>query len=155
MAQAYAARQDTAADAVEAGVARTLASAPPPSLPLDAYAGRYTDAWRGDAVVRREGTGLVLRFSRTRQLEGALLPYRGDMFVVRWRDRSLHADAFVRFAAGFDGRIGGMTMRAISPATDFSFDFQDLDFRKVETDAPTGSDPTPSTPRQRATEKQR
>jgi hypothetical protein len=50
------------------------------------------------------------------------------MFVVRWNDHSLHADAFVRFSQAFDGGIEGITMRAISPATDFSFDFQDLDF---------------------------
>ena len=31
-----------------------------------------------------------------------------------------------------DGKVDGMTMRAISPATDFSFDFQDLDFKRVD-----------------------
>jgi hypothetical protein len=31
-----------------------------------------------------------------------------------------------------------MTMKAVSPATDFSFDFQDLDFRKIESAATAG-----------------
>jgi len=131
MAQAYAGQKDAAADTVEADVAKIIASAGPPPLPLDAYAGRYSDAWRGDADVRRDGDRLMLKISRTRQLEGMLLPYQGNIFVVRWRDRSLHADAFVRFEPDFDGRIDGMTMRAVSPATDFSFDFQDLDFRRA------------------------
>lgn len=117
-----------AADAAETAVAKAVASATPPTLPLDAYVGRYTDAWRGDATVRQEGDHLVLKFSHTDKLEGALQPYLGNMFVVRWNDHSLHADAFVRFSQSFDGGIDGITLRAISPATDFSFDFQDLDF---------------------------
>jgi hypothetical protein len=135
MAQAYLQRQGSAADAVETEVARTVAAAPPPLLPLDSYAGRYTDAWRGDTDVRREGARLILKVSRTSELEGTLSPYQGNIFVVRWNNRSLHADALVRFEQGFDGRITGMTMRAVSPATDFSFDFQDLDFRKVDAPA--------------------
>jgi CubicO group peptidase (beta-lactamase class C family) len=117
-----------AADEAEAAVAKSVAVAKAPSLPIDAYVGRYTDAWRGDASVRKEGDRLILKFSRTDKLEGVLEPYLGNMFVVRWNDRSLHADAFVRFSQSFDGGIEGITMRAISPATDSSFDFQDLDF---------------------------
>jgi hypothetical protein len=37
----------------------------------------------------------------------------------------------VRFQQGFERDVEGMTMAAVSPATDFSFDFQDLDFKKV------------------------
>jgi hypothetical protein len=118
-------------DAVEQEVARVAASAGPPSLPLDAYAGRYTDPWRGDATVRREGDRLVLKFSRTKHLEGPLTPYRGNIFIVRWNDRSMEADAFVRFEEGFGGKVEGMKMQAISARTDFSFDFQDLDFKKA------------------------
>ena len=109
-----------------------MANAGPPSLPLDTYAGRYNDPWRGDATVRREGNGLVLKLSRTNDLEGPLLPYSGNIFIVRWKDRSLDADAYVRFEQGFGGKIDGMTMTAVSPATDFSFDFQDLDFKKMD-----------------------
>jgi hypothetical protein len=49
-----------------------------------------------------------------------------DTFVVRWRDRALRADAFVTFALAPDGSVAQAKMRAVSPATDFSFDFQDL-----------------------------
>jgi hypothetical protein len=49
-----------------------------------------------------------------------------DTFVVRWRDRELRADAFVTFALAPDGSVEQAKMRAVSPATDFSFDFQDL-----------------------------
>jgi hypothetical protein len=41
------------------------------------------------------------------------------------------ADALVNFRTGLDGAVSGITMAPLSPTTDFSFDFQDLDFKKV------------------------
>jgi CubicO group peptidase (beta-lactamase class C family) len=120
------------AQAADDQVAAVLAKAPPLALPLAAYAGRYVDPWRGEAVVRRDGDHLVLKISRTRDLEGALKPFSGNMFVVRWNRRGLGADAYVRFTPRFGGGVDDMTLQAVSPATDFSFDFQDLDFRKVD-----------------------
>ncbi len=102
-------------------------------LPLDAYVGLYHDAWRGDATVRRQGEKLRLVFSRTADLQGDLQVMKGNVFVVRWDDRSLKADAVVNFRTGFDGAVSGMTMAPLSPTTDFSFDFQDLDFTRLAT----------------------
>jgi CubicO group peptidase (beta-lactamase class C family) len=119
------------AKAIEDEVARKVAAAPAPPLALAAYTGRYSDPWRGDADVRLDGGRLVLTVSRTKELAGVLHPYSGNVFVVRWNERALNADAFVRFSQGFDGKPDGMTLRAVSPATDFSFDFQDLDFKKA------------------------
>jgi CubicO group peptidase (beta-lactamase class C family) len=120
------------AQAVNDSVVATLAKAAQPPLPLDAYTGHYTDPWRGAAVVRREGEHLELKISRTHDLEGPLLPFSGDIFVVRWNRRGLDADAYVRFTPRFGGGIESMTLQAISPATDSSFDFQDLNFRKID-----------------------
>jgi CubicO group peptidase (beta-lactamase class C family) len=119
------------ASAVDAAAARVADTAGPAPIPLDAYVGTYQDPWRGDAIVRRVGDNLVLRFSRTHSLEGPLVHYSGNIFIVRWKDRSLDADAYVRFEQGFGQQVTGMTMQAVSPATDFSFDFQDLNFKKV------------------------
>jgi len=99
--------------------------------PLDAYVGVYHDVWRGDAEVTRVGDHLRLAFSRTKGMQGDMQPMTGDVFVVRWDDRTLKADALVNFRGGFDGQVAGMTMKPLSPTTDFSFDFQDLDFRKT------------------------
>ena len=60
-----------------------------------------------------------------------MTPIRPNLFVVHWRERSLNADAYVRFSEGFDGQVTGFTMEAVSESTDFSFDFQDLDFHRV------------------------
>ena len=67
-----------------------------------------------------------MRFSHTPALVGDLEHWQYDTFAVRWRDRELRADAFVTFALNPDGTIDSAKMKAISPLTDFSFDFQDL-----------------------------
>ena len=46
--------------------------------------------------------------------------------MVRRRDRKLRADAHLTFARNPDGSIDRVKMKAVSPETDFSFDFQDL-----------------------------
>ena len=101
------------------------------ALNLQSYVGTYLDSWRGEATVIRSADGLELTFSHTKKLSGPLTPIRPNLFVVRWRERSLNADAYVRFSEGFDGQVTGFTMEAVSASTDFSFDFQDLDFHRA------------------------
>ncbi len=102
-----------------------------PSLPPGAYAGTYRDPWYGDVEITDANGTLLIRFSRTPALAGKLEHWQHDTFVARWTDRELRADAFVTFALTPDGRIESVKMRAVSPDTDFSFDFQDLRLRPV------------------------
>jgi CubicO group peptidase (beta-lactamase class C family) len=97
-----------------------------PSLPIAQYAGTYRDPWYGDITITDEHGTLVMRFSHTPALAGPLEHWQHDTFIARWRDRELRADAYVTFALNPDGTIDQVKMRPVSPATDFSFDFQDL-----------------------------
>ena len=97
-----------------------------PSLPLARYAGTYRDPWYGDVVIEQRGGKLLMHFSRTAALAGELSHWQHDTFVVRWNERWLNADAFVNVALTADGAIREVRMEAVSPLTDFSFDFQDL-----------------------------
>lgn len=97
-----------------------------PSLPLERYAGTYTDAWYGDVAITHENGALRIRFTKTPSLVGALEHWQHDTFVAKWDDRELRADAFVTFALRPDGTIEQAKMRAVSPDTDFSFDFHHL-----------------------------
>ena len=98
-----------------------------PSLPLSGYAGTYRDPWYGEVYVEAAASGkLRLRFGRTKDLIGELTAWQHDTFVVRWDQRWLNADAFVNFSLTPDGKVREVRMEAISPLTDFSFDFQDL-----------------------------
>lgn len=114
--------------AAEKSAATDRDAASGPSLPLAQYAGRYTDAWYGDMTIVLEGDSLVLRFAHTPALTGTLEHWQHDTFIARWHDRELRADAYVTFALNPDGSIERVKMAAVSPATDFSFDFQDLLF---------------------------
>jgi len=49
---------------------------------------------------------------------------------VKWDDRYMDADAFAVFALDREGKPSAIKMEAISPLTDFSFDFHDLDLRR-------------------------
>ena len=101
-----------------------------PSLPLGAYGGRYRDAWYGDVAVEEHAGKLTISFTHTKQLAGDLEHWQYDTFVARWRDRTLGADALVTFSLGADGAIESAKIVPVSPLTDFSFDFQDLDLRR-------------------------
>jgi len=100
-----------------------------PSLSPAEYAGLYTDAWYGDVAIEESAGRLVMRFTRTPLLVGDMEHWQHDTFIVRWRDRELRADAYVTFALRPDGSVERARMEAVSPATDFSYDFQDLDLR--------------------------
>ncbi len=99
-----------------------------PSLPLASYAGTYTDAWYGHMTIALEADRLNMVFGHTPLLNGVMEHYQYDTFIVRWRERSLEADAFVTFAFTPEGKISEVQMKPVSKATDFSFDFQDLLF---------------------------
>ena len=122
----YLARQRSAIADIEENTAAARNAASQPSLPLEGYAGTYTDSWYGDIDILHENGKLVMRFTRTPSLIGDLEHWQYDTFVVRWHDRELRADAFVTFALNPDGTIVQAKMQPASPAVDFSFDFQDL-----------------------------
>jgi CubicO group peptidase (beta-lactamase class C family) len=117
-------RESTAA--IERSATATRDAASKPSLPLAKYAGTYRDAWYGDIDIVEQGGRLSMRFTHTPVLTGDLEHWQHDTFIVRWKDRELRADAYVTFALNPDGSIDQAKMRAVSPDTDFSFDFQDL-----------------------------
>jgi hypothetical protein len=120
------AQDDSAVAAQERAATAARDTASRPSLPLARYAGDYRDAWYGDISIALENGKLVMRFSHSPSLTGDLEHFQYDTFIARWRDRELRADAYVTFALKPDGSIEHAKMAAVSPATDFSFDFQDL-----------------------------
>jgi len=68
--------------------------------------------------------------SNSKAFTAAALGMLVDEKKLDWNDRSMDADAYVMFSLDNTGKASGMTMEAISPLTDFSYDFHDLDFRR-------------------------
>lgn len=91
------------------------------------FIGTYNDVWFGDVTIGETDGKLRFVSKRCTKLSGDVIPYKGTTFIVKWDDRTLDADSFIYFKTDRDGKISGMTMEPISPLTDFSYDFQDLE----------------------------
>jgi len=131
VAEASAGRSNDAAVAIaEAEEARDPNSEP--SLPLDAYKGTYQDSWYGDIEISLSDDGeLWFQSGRSVRLSGPLEHFQYDTFIARWTDRQLMADAYVSFTLSPAGEIERIKMKAVSPLTDFSYDFHDLDLVRL------------------------
>ena len=100
-------------------------------LKVDAksLSGTFQDAWFGEVEIYEEKGKLIFESKRSPQLTGEMFFYKDNTYAVKWYNRYFHADAFV-FAEMKDGKMSGFKMKAISPMTDFSYDFHDLDFSR-------------------------
>ncbi len=99
---------------------------------ISSFTGTYTDQWLGDITIAVKNGKPRFDAKRSPKLTGDLLYYKGNTFIVKWDDRSMDADAFVQFNLDNSGKASGIKMNAISPLTDFSYDFQDLDFKRMK-----------------------
>ncbi|GAB4148853.1 MAG: serine hydrolase [Planctomycetota bacterium] len=101
-----------------------------PSLPLEAYAGRYEDEVYGPAEVSlAEGRLHVVLLPSRRRLHGDLSHWHLDVFRVDFPDRFLPFALF-RFEIGTGGEVEGFRIDCPIP----DFDFGALDFRRVRKD---------------------
>jgi CubicO group peptidase (beta-lactamase class C family) len=120
---------------------RAAATARPasyPSLAPAAYAGEYADPWYGPIAITAADGKLAIDFRQTPGMIGPLEHWAFDTFVARWSD-PLIEPAFVTFALDAAGKPARITLKALSPVADFSFDYHDLEFTPVATPpAPAG-----------------
>lgn len=93
--------------------------------------GTYKDNWFGEITITEQKGKLRFTSQRSSQLTGEIFYHKGDDYVVKWDNAYLHADAHI-FVQKQDGKIVGLKMEPISPLTDFSYDFQDLDLKKIK-----------------------
>ena len=120
-------RLNAAAKEVSAAQAKPVG----PSLPLDRYAGEYADPWYGTIKVRPAGKALNIEFPHSTGMSGPLTHHQYDTFrtnpALGWIE-----PAYVSFSIDADGKVERVTMKPVSPAADFSFDYQDLLFTPVK-----------------------
>jgi CubicO group peptidase (beta-lactamase class C family) len=100
------------------------------SVDTKAFEGTFTDKWWGDVKITDKGGKLFFQSIRSPLMHGEMIFYKGNTFVVKWADRSFKADAYAMFHLNANGEPIGFKMKAISPETDFSFDFHDLEFTR-------------------------
>jgi CubicO group peptidase (beta-lactamase class C family) len=98
---------------------------------LKGIEGQYKDPWFGQVTIASKNGALYYQSANSPKLQGRMYFFKGNTFIVKWNERSLDADAYVTFKLDHQAKPVGFKMDAISPLTDFSFDFQDLDFTRV------------------------
>lgn len=92
------------------------------------YIGTYKDNWLGEITITEKKGKMYFASKRSPQLSGEIFFYKDNNFVVKWDNRYFHADAHIFF----EKDNAEFTMKPISPATDFSYDFQDLNFFRIK-----------------------
>ena len=123
----------TARMAAAVATANASAAAHPtatPSPPLALYAGTYGDPWYGDIVVAGDDNGLTIDFRSTPRMSGRLQHWRYGTFITHFTDPTIEP-ALVTFDLDADGRVSRVTMKPASPIADFSWDYQDLNFKRA------------------------
>ncbi|MGO4821559.1 MULTISPECIES: serine hydrolase [unclassified Flavobacterium] len=93
--------------------------------------GTYKDNWFGEVVISEKKGRIYFASKRSPQLKGEVFFYKKGNYVVKWDNAYFHADAHLLFETNDSEIVTGLKMNAISELTDFSYDFQDLDFNKI------------------------
>ncbi len=121
-------RVAAAVEAVKQQAARPVRSGP--SLPLAGYAGDYNDPWYGTIALRLGKGKLKIDFPHSPGMTATLEHWQYDTFRTVFADKSLEP-AYVTFGLDADGKVDRITMKAVSPLADFSWDYHDLNFTPV------------------------
>ncbi|MDR6843787.1 serine hydrolase [Flavobacterium granuli] len=95
------------------------------------YVGTYKDVWFGEIVISEKKGKLFFASKRSPGLTGELFLHKDKNLVVKWNNAYFHADAHLFFEFDSNGKAIAIKMKPISELTDFSYDFQDLDLKKV------------------------
>lgn len=96
------------------------------------YTGIYEDKWFGKVEVFLKNKQLWIKSHRSPKLNGPMAFYNANSFAVKWEYQAMNCDALAMFSLDETGKAQSIKMKGISPNIDFSFDFQDLDLRRIE-----------------------
>lgn len=96
------------------------------------YVGTYEDDWFGKVNVFEKEGDLWFKAKKSPRLNGKMQFYDGNTFAIQWEYQDMKADAFAIFSLDENGKAEAIRMKGISSFIDFSFDFQDLDLKRVE-----------------------
>ena len=81
--------------------------------------------------LRQANGKLTIDFKSTPRMGGTLEHWQYDSFITRFDDKTIEP-AYVTFGLNADGKVERVTMKAVSPLADFSYDYQDLLFTPIE-----------------------
>ncbi|MEO0338675.1 MAG: serine hydrolase [Bacteroidota bacterium] len=101
-------------------------------LDLNNFIGTYQDKWFGKIEVNLQDDKLWFNTEKSPKLNGEMFFYKASTFAIKMEYTDMICDAFAIFSLDENGKAIGMKLKAISPNTDFSFDYQDLNFSRID-----------------------
>lgn len=119
-------------DSVTKAVWQTVAKANTKNLNYSNFVGTYEDNWFGKVKIELKNGKPWFRSYRSPKLNGEMFFYKANTFAIKWQYRDMECDAFAMFTLDENGKTIGIKMKGISPNIDFSYDFQDLDLKRIE-----------------------
>ncbi|MCF6212901.1 MAG: serine hydrolase [Flavobacteriaceae bacterium] len=119
-------------DAVTEKVWQTVEKSKNTTVNTANFIGIYKDNWFGKIKIYLKDNRLWFEALRSPKLNGPMAFYKANTFAIKWAYQDMNADAFAMFTLDENGKAIGIKMKGISPNIDFSFDFQDLDLKRVE-----------------------
>ncbi len=95
------------------------------------YIGTYEDHWFGKVEIFDNNGDLWFKSLKSPRLNGKMSYYKDNTFAIKWEYQDMNADAFAMFTLDKSGKGQNIKMKGISRFIDFSFDFQDLDLKRI------------------------
>lgn len=123
---------ESESDSVTVAVWQKVKNNAPMPFKKEQFTGVYKDNWFGEVEVKINGDKLWFYSKRSPKLNGEMFYYNATTFAVKWEYTDMPCDAFAIFSLDENGNATGIKMKGISPNIDFSFDFQDLDLKRVD-----------------------
>ncbi|MGG6231528.1 serine hydrolase [Tenacibaculum sp. SDUM215027] len=119
-------------DSVTTKVWKTVEKNKSVNIDENNYLGTYKDDWFGEVKISLKNGKLWFTSKRSPKLNGQMFYYKATTFAIKWEYKDMNADAFATFNLDEEGKAIGIKMKGISPNIDFSFDFHDLNLKRIE-----------------------
>lgn len=91
------------------------------SLPLEKYTGTFRDELCGDFTITQNGDKMIFQFDFNPQLIADVEHFHRDVFIARFRNKDLKADAYLSYALNPDLSIDQIKLQLIDPDSDLNF----------------------------------
>jgi hypothetical protein len=123
--------QKSRSDDVTKKVWEKVESAKKVKVKNEDFIGIYEDNWFGKIEVFEKDKKLWFKSFRSPKLNGPMAFYNANTFAIKWEYQAMNGDALAMFSLDERGKAQSIRMKGISPNIDFSFDFQDLDLKRI------------------------